>query len=366
MGAIGRILLIIVVIAVIAVGAAFFLLPNTASRTESFTVERPPASVFARLASTPPGTAIAEGVTQNAIISAENNVVVAEVAYADGSVGQATYTVSPEGDGSRVQLKLEENLGANPLDRVQALTGGEVGPLAEAAASAVTADLASLPAASFVGLPYDVVQLDARPFFYIQNCSPTDAAAIEDVVAQSLLAIRPIMARQRLVEAGRPTAVEPRVENNQYCYQIGLPYTGTPPRVLAVGTAGQTPGGTMLHMAYAGTEENVVPEVYDRMDALLAAARLDDPSTQADDWTTFEVYNDDPTQPGGSRNRDIYYVTQGDISGLTAIASPSAPAAVAPAAAPAAADPAAAPAAAPAAESAAPAPAAEPAPATTP
>lgn len=367
MGAIGRILLIIVVIAVIVAGAAFFLLPNTASRTESFTVERPPASVFARLASTPAGTQIAEGVTQNAIVSAENNVVVAEVAYADGSTGLATYTVSQEGDGSRVQLRLEENLGSNPLDRVQGLTGGAVGPLAEAAASAVTADLASLPAASFVGLPYEVTQYAAQPFFYIQNCAPTDAAAVEDVVAQSLLALRPIMARHRLVEAGRPIAVEPRVEANQYCYQIGLPYTGTAPRVLAVGTAGQTPSGTVLHMTYTGSEENVVPEIYDRMDALLAAARLDDPGTQEDDWTTFEVYNDDPTQAGGSRNRDIYYVVQGDISRLTAIAAPSAVAA-APAAAPA---PDAAAPAAPAAEGAAPAappaaPAETPAPATTP
>ncbi|MGE0596084.1 MAG: hypothetical protein AB7P07_06950 [Hyphomonadaceae bacterium] len=345
MGAIGRILLIIVVVVVIAAGAGYFFLPNTASRTESFTVERPPASVFARLASTPPGTQIAEGVTQNAIVSAENNVVVAEVAYADGSTGLATYTVSSEGDGSRVQLRLEEELGANPLDRVQAITGGEVGPLATAAASTVTADLSSLPAASFVGLPYEVVQIEARPFFYIQNCSPTDAEAIQDVVAQSLLALRPIMQRHRLQESGDPIAVEPRVENDQYCYQIGLPYTGTPPRVLAVGAAGQTPAGTALRMTYTGAEENVVPEIYDRMDALLAAARLDDPGTQADDWTTFEVYHDDPTQAGGSRSREIFYVVQGDVSRLTAIAPPSA---VAPldAAQPAAADPAAAPAAA--------------------
>jgi hypothetical protein len=59
------------------------------------------------------------------------------------------------------------------------------------------------------------------------------------------------------------------------------------------------------------------------MDALLAAAHLDDPATTEDDWTTFEVYHDDPLQPGGSRNREIFYVAEGDIAALTNIAPPS-------------------------------------------
>ena len=86
------------------------------------------------------------------------------------------------------------------------------------------------------------------------------------------------------------------------------------------------------------------------MDALLAAAHLDNPATREDDWATYEVYNDDPTQAGGSRNREIYYVVQGDVSALTRIAPASAPVAV--------------PAAAPAATTET--PAATPAPATTP
>jgi hypothetical protein len=68
------------------------------------------------------------------------------------------------------------------------------------------------------------------------------------------------------------------------------------------------------------------------MDALLAAAHLDNPATRDDDWPTYEVYHDDPTQAGGSRNREVFYVTSGDISALTNILAPS-EAAPAPAAA---------------------------------
>lgn len=335
MGGVGRIALIVVAVVVVVAGALFFLLPNKASRSETLTIERPPASVFARLASTPAGAVIAEGVTLTEITSVEGDTVTGTVAYADGGTGTVTYVVTPEGEGSTVRVTLAQDLGVNPLDRIQGLTGGEVGPFLAAAATKTAEDLNALPTASFTGLAYSIVQVEARPFFYIQNCAPTDAEAVTDVVAQSLLALRPIMARQNLQIAGDPIAVEPRVEANQYCYQIGYPYTGRPPRVLAVGTAGQSPGGQALRVVYTGTEDDVLADVYDRLDALLAAAHLDDPTTQEDDWTTFEVYHDDPTQAGGSRNREIYYVAQGDISALTAIAPPSEPA---PAAAPAAAE----------------------------
>jgi hypothetical protein len=367
MGAIGRILLIVVVLVAIAAGVVFFVLPPTASRTETFTVERPAASVFARLASTPAGTEIAEGVTQNEVTSAENNVVQANVAYADGASGRAIYTVSPAENGASVQLKLERDLGANPLNRIGAITGAGVGPLADAAAAAITADLGTLPTATFEGLAYEVVEIAAQPFFYVQNCSPSDAEAVTSIISQAVNTIPSLMRQNRLEPVGPLMAVEPRVVDGQYCFQVGYPYRGRAPRAALTGTAGQSPGGTMLRMVYAGSEDNVIAEVYDRMDALLAAARLDDPGTTQDDWTTYEVYNDDPTQAGGSRNREIFYVTSGDISALTAIAPPHAPAEIAaPEAQPA--DAAAAPAAAPANGAAPAAPAAEapaqPAPAT--
>jgi hypothetical protein len=306
-----RTLLIVVAIIIVGGVAGYFVLPAKASRAESFTVPRPPDSVFARIASTPPGAAIAAGVTQTAITSAENNVVVAEVAFADGSTGTATYTIRPDGDGSRVELKIEQPLGANPLDRLQAITGGEVGPLVEAAATAVTTDLNSLPAASFSGLAYEVTEVTARPFLYNQNCSPQDASEIKEAVAQSLVVLRPLLTRFNLTQDGPPVAVETSWENNQYCFQIGYAFTGTPPRIYAGGTVGQTPAGTAIRVHYTGPEENVLP-TYDQMEALIAAARL----TQG---KSFEIYYDDPTQ-SGSVNRDIFYLVTGDTSQLARVA----------------------------------------------
>lgn len=361
MGGVVRTILIVLGLVVAGSAAAYFTVPPVASRTETLTIERPVETVFARLSSTPAGATIAEGVTLAEITSAEDNVVVGNVTYADGATGRVTYTVTPQGEGSQVQMKLEQDLGPNPLDRIQALTGGEVAPLAEAAAASVSTDLNALPNATFTGLAYTVETVEAQPFFYVENCSGSDAESVTSIITQAVGAIPPVMRANGLAANGPLMAVEPRVVSGQYCYQIGYPYRGRQPRALLIGKTGQTPAGTVLRMDYTGTEEAVIAEVYDRMDALLAAAHLDNPTTSEDDWTTYEVYNDDPTQAGGSRNRVIYYVAQGDISALTRIAPPAA--AAAPAAAPADAAPAEAAApAAPATE----APAATPAPATTP
>jgi len=249
---------------------------------------------------------------------------------ADGATGRVVYTVTEDGEGSRVQVKLEQDLGANPMNRFAAITGGEVAPLIAGAASAVETDLNALPNATFAGLQYSVVDLTARPFFYVENCSDTSVDSITSIIGQAVVAIPPVMSASRLTVNGPLMAVEPRVVSNQYCYQVGYPYAGRQPRALLIGKTGETPAGQALRVVYTGEEANVIGQVYDPMDALLGAAHLDNPATREDDWVTYEVYNDDATQAGGSRNREIYYVVpQGaDISALARIQAPTEAAAV--------------------------------------
>ena len=322
MGAVGRTLIIVLVV-VLGLGAAlYFLGPKSASRSQTLEIERPAATVMARLASTPVGSPVAEGVTIAEAASVEGDTVTAPVAFADGGTGRVSYRVTSAGEGSRVQVKLEEDLGPSPMARFAAFTGGDVGPLIAGAATALETDLNALPNASFENLQYSVVQLEARPFFYVENCSDTSAESITSIISQAVQAIPPVMRANNLTVSGELMAVEPRVVSNQYCYQVGYPYGGRQPRALLIGKTGQTPSGTALRIVYTGTEEDVLTQVYDPMDALLAAAHLDDPATREDDWATYEVYHDDPTQAGGSRNREIYYVAQGDLAALTRIQAP--------------------------------------------
>lgn len=361
MAAAGRIILILVVLVLVAAGAGYFLTPPVAARSQTIEIERPAATVLARLATTPVGSNLADGVTVAEAASVQGEVVTVPVSYADGATGRVVYTVTPAGEGSRVVVKLEQDLGPNPLARINAITGGPVAPLIEAATATVNTDLTALPNASFEGLQYSVVQLEARPFFYVENCSDSSAESITSIISQAVAAIPPVMRTNNLTVNGQLMAVEPRVVQGQYCYQVGYPYSGRQPRALLIGKTGQTPSGQALRIVYTGTEENVLNEVYNRMDALLAAAHVDDPATTEDDWTTFEVYHDDPMQPGGSRNREIFYVATGDIAAVTNLLAPTQAAPIVqvstPAEAPAADAPAPEAPAAPEAETPAPAPA---------
>lgn len=337
MGAVGRILLIVVVL-VLGVGAlGYFLGPKTASRSQTLEIERPADTVLARLASTPVGQPVVEGVTiTEAPTLVGEDTVTAPVAFADGSTGRVTYRVTPDGEGSNVNVKLEQDLGSNPLDRIQVITGGDVGPLIATAATAVETDLNALPNATFAGLQYSVVDVTARPFFYVENCSDTSPESVTSIISQAVVAIPPVMRTNNLSVNGELMAVEPRVVSNQYCYQVGYPYSGRQPRALLIGKTGETPAGQALRVVYTGTEADVIRTVYDPLDALLGAAHLDNPATREDDWVTYEVYHDDATQAGGSRNREIYYVVpQGvDIAALERI-QPRSEAAAIPANAPA-------------------------------
>ncbi|MGE0739785.1 MAG: hypothetical protein AB7O98_00460 [Hyphomonadaceae bacterium] len=341
MGAVGRIIGIVLIVVLIAVGAAYFLVGSKARGGGEFTVDRAPQTVVTWLASAPAGAPVAEGVTVTEVVSHDDNVVVANVAFADGATGQVTYTVTPdpaEPNRAHVALQLERDLGFNPLNRVQAVTGGDAPQLATAAVETASASLSALQA-DVTPIAYTVEQLAPQPFLYVQNCSPTDDVSITSVLRQALNGARSVMGDLGLAQAGPPIAVEPSVAENEYCYQIGYPYSGATPGPQAFTRVGQTPSGVALKVEYTGTEADVVPQVYDRLDALLAAARLDDPSITSDDWPTMEVYHDDPTQAGGSRNRTIYYVVPStvDVTRLTAIAPPTAaPAAPAAAEAPAA------------------------------
>jgi hypothetical protein len=322
MGGVVRIILIVVALVVVVAGAGYFLTPPVASRSQTLNVEAPSSTVLARLASTPVGATVVEGVTVAEAASVDGDTVTAPITYADGATGRVLYTVTPDGDGSRVQVRLEQDLGPNPMARFQAISGGAVAPLIEAAAANASADLGALPDADFEGLQYSIVDITARPFFYVENCSDASAESITSIISQAVVAIPPVMLQRNLTANGPLMAVEPRVVSGQYCYQVGYPYAGRQPGALLIGKTGQTPSGQALRVIYTGSEENVLAEVYDRFDALLAAAHLDDPATTEDDWTTYEVYHDDATQAGGSRNREIFYVVQGDISALTRIAPP--------------------------------------------
>jgi hypothetical protein len=326
MQGIGRILIIVVVVIVAALGVSLLVLPSTAAKSQSFDVAMAAPSVIARLSTSPPNTALGAGVTQSGPATLAGNVITAPLAFADGGKGKATYTVTAKGAGAHVDARIERDLGFNPITRVSGMNGAPVAPAAAVFFPAVSNDVSHpadnegpIDASSWQGLTYEVVQVQPQQFLYNEYCSPQEASEVKEAVRQSLEFVGVFISRNHLTQTGNPIAVETgwNDQTHQYCFQIGVPFSGTPPAHIYAGgiKVGQSPSGQAMRVHYDGDEAQVLP-TYNKMEFAMWAAHI-----RAD--KSFEVYYDDPMQAAGSQNRDIYYLFAGDAAALQR-AAPSA------------------------------------------
>lgn len=324
MKGIGRILIIILVVLAAGYGISLLVLPSTAAKSQGFDVAMSPQSVIGRLSTAEPNTAVGAGITQTGVATVQDGVITTPLAFADGGAGKATYTVTPKGEGAHVDARIERNLPYfNPIDRVTGMNGAPVESAAAVFFPAVTADLThptdagrTIEGTSSHGLVYEVTNVTAQQFAYNEYCSPQEASEIKEAVRQSIVAVRAFMGSHQLTASGPAIAVETgwNEQTHQYCFQIGFPFAGTPPSHIYVAgvRVGLSPAGQAMRVHYTGTEEDVIP-VYDQMENAMWSARMSIDKS-------FEVYYDDPLQPAGSRNRDIYYLFTGDAAVLQRIA----------------------------------------------
>jgi hypothetical protein len=319
MKALGKLLGVLIVLGIIVVGAGFFLLPKTATKQEVIAVDKPAETVYALLASTPTaGESIGEGATQTLKTATPPDTVVFDVAYADGVKGVATYKVAADGaKASKVTVTLDKPLGDDINARLGALTGAPVTPIMESAKKEFLADAAKLNGEPFTDLVYEIVTVQPAPFVFTVGSAPQDAAQIKEAVGQGLGIVDFMIKRTGARIDGAPIAVETAWKDNKYDFTAGWKILGNPPKIYAGGVqVGTSPGGQAIKVTYTGDEDNVLP-TYDKMEALVGAARLNL-------GKSFEVYRDDPTKPGGSVDREIYYLVEGDASQLAKILPPKA------------------------------------------
>jgi hypothetical protein len=327
------------------VGGSYVVTPNSVSKEQTIVIDRPVATVYALLASTPEQATVAEGLTQTVTALDLRNKVEANVTFAE-KTAKVAYALSTQPAGTQVQIKVTQSLGFNPATRFQQQSGAQLEPVVAAIAAWAEAEAKKMPTADFSDLVYEVVTLPARPYLYLEGSTTKGEGQITDGARQASAILKTVFASNNL-QLSNPIAVETAWTGDTYGFNFGIPYSGQRPAVLIGVKAGETPSGTAIKVAYTGAEATIVSDVYDKIDALIAATRLTE-------GTNFEEFLDDPAQPGGSRNRFVYYIVTGNTEALKSIApsatappAPVAPATVTPAPAPGAA-PEAAPAPAPA------------------
>jgi hypothetical protein len=318
-------------------GGSYVVLPGKVVKEDTITIDRPVATVFALLASSPEQAPVADGLTQTVTALDLRKTVEANVTFAGNKTAKVEYSLTPAaataaapgaaaaGGGTTVVIKVTQDLGLNPVQRSQGGSGAQLVPVVDALKAWADTEAKKMPTADFSDLVYEVVNLPARPFLYLEGSTTKGEGQITDGARQATAILRTVFASNNL-QLSNPIAVETAWTGDTYGFNFGIPYTGQRPAVLIGVKAGETPSGTAIKVAYTGAEATIVTDVYDKIDALIASTRLTE-------GTNFEEFLDDPTQAGGSRNRFVYYIVTGNTEALKSIA-PSAtapPAPVAPA-----------------------------------
>lgn len=312
-------------------------------------INRPVATVYALLASTPEQVPVAEGMSQTVTALDLRKRVLASLSFAN-KAGKLEYILTPSATGTSVQIKLTQDPGFNPVERYQGMNGTQLAPVVEAVAAWAIAEANKTPTADFSDLVYEVTTVPAKTWLYLEGSTTRKEGQIIEGARQANNILKTVFANNNL-QLNNPLAVETdwNEATDTYAFNFGIPYVGQRPSVLIGVKAGETPSGTAIKVVYTGAEATILPDVYNKIDALIAATRLTE-------GTNFEEYLDDPTQPGGSRNRLVYYIVTGNTEALKNIAPSATAPAPAPAAAPASVTPAPAPDAATAPATPAPAP----------
>ncbi len=307
------------------VGGSYVVLPGKVQKEQTITIDRPVATVFALLASAPAEVAVADGLTQTVTALDLRKTVEASIVFG-GKTGKVQYALTPSAAATTVKITVTQDLGFNPVERGQGMSGAQLEPVVGAIASWADTEAKKTPTADFSDLVYEVTSVPARPFLYLEGSTTKGAGQISDGARQATAILKTVFASNNL-QLSNPIAVETAWTGDTYGFNFGIPYVGQRPAVLIGVKAGETPSGTAIKVSYTGAEDTIVPAVYDKIDALIAATRLTE-------GTNFEEFLDDPAAPGGSHNRFVYYIVTGNTEALARIA-PTATAPAQPAAVPA-------------------------------
>jgi hypothetical protein len=298
-------------------GALYVATPSKVEKEITFTVDRPLATVYARLASTPGEAAVVEGVTQTVTALDSRKSVEADVTFLTNKKADVTYTLTPADKNTSVTIHVRHDLGLNPAERISKERGDQVATILASLQTWVAAEAAQTKTADFSDLTYEIVTRTAQPYLYLEGSTTKGAGQITDGARQATAILKTVFSSNNLALTN-PIAVETAWTGDTYGFNFGMPYSGQRPAVLIGVKAGETPAGQAIKVHYTGSEDTIVGAVYDKVDALIAATRLTE-------GTNFEVYLDDPTQTGGSRNREIYYIVTGDTEKVTTYAPPAPP-----------------------------------------
>lgn len=314
-------LIVAIGLACVALAVAGMFLPPTAHVERSIAIEAPPAMVFTVLngfrqfdrwspwadldpnaVTTYDGPESGVGAKMawagNAEVGSGSQEILESTPYSriklrlgfGGFSGdfRSTYTLTPEGKGTKVTWGFDADYGNNVLGRYFGLLSDSMlGPDYEKGLGRLKQFLEGIPAADFSGLEFETTDSAAQPLMLLSVRSPNDANAIGVALGVAYGKLSGFISAQGLQQAGPPMAIFYGESGGTLSMDAAIPVDRTdvpPPQPMRTG---RTFEGRVVKVVHRGDYAGLVA-ARQQVRAYLATAGL------SQDGPMWEQYVSDP------------------------------------------------------------------------
>jgi effector-binding domain-containing protein len=218
-----------------------------------------------------------------------------------GMKGKATasFTLTPEGSGTKVIWGLDIDLGLNPVDRYFGLMLDRMlGPDYEKGLAGLKRVAESLPKADFSDLKAEVVEVTPATVAYVAASSGQEEKAIAAAIGAAYAQVGRFMAAQRLQQAGPPITINTKWADGTYEFEAAIPLNKAPERAVPANSpvkVKQTYAGKTIKVVHRGAYRDMA-STYEKLRAYAAAYGLEAAGPTWDEYVS---------DPGKTQEADL-------------------------------------------------------------
>lgn len=251
-----------------------------------YLVEGPPLGVGAKQSWRSQDPSVGAGSQEIIEAVAHEKIVVRLIFEGWDSDNLTTYTLAPEGRGTRLVWSYDATFGGNLMARYFGLMmDGMIGADYEKGLASLKALVETLPQVDLSGLEAEVTTVDSRPMLFISGAAPADEAG--GMLAAAFERIAAHMAQNGLAQAEPPIAITRQYDEETRLWRFDAAMIADrpdPPASPEAGIqSGMTYGGLVIRAAHRGPPSAMEP-TYEQLVAFRTVAGFED---NGDSWEQY-------------------------------------------------------------------------------
>lgn len=269
-----------------------------------YTFDGPVSGIGARMAWTGDPKTVGSG-SQEIVASEPYRLVRTRLEFGEEGPAEASFTLIPDGRGTRVTWGLDADLGGNPLDRWMGLLFDRMlGKDYETGLASLKALAERLPRADVAGLAVEEMTAEPQRLASLPLRAGKDSAQVSALLGAAFMNLVRYVEQRGLPQAGPPILVTLAADDAGYDLEAALPIGQDPDPALPPDSTIRIrtlDGGRALRAVHRGSYQ----EMKATWDRLLAYAALQGYEQAGPLW---ERYVDDPTSTPESELRTELYL----------------------------------------------------------